>query len=1296
LWNKKIYLDDILTEPGSSLKCALFKSGRDPLMPHAANLRESPLSEKVRLAGFSQNEFSDLSELERLVFRFLRRTVKSRHPGIRRIPQRIWKESPYLGLKTFEYRHAPVFFGRTFAISRSLELLRLQRAVNHNILVIHGSSGCGKSSLVKAGILPLFCEYQLYEGISQWDYVVVEFTLKKASWQTQIRQVLLDKFDGLEDFSKDVFDQDDIRKWIEAVALYNDSAVSKSGLIFFFDQFEAFLSQENDSSQRARFDQFLSLLAQQKNIIVIATLRSDFVPLLDSLSSSYQMIKTNGLFQLSAPNEYELNEIIRYPAIAAGLSFEDDPQTGSSLELTICREAVNSPEGLPLLEFLLSELYSLAQNDGLITWDEYSRLGGIEGALTQRAEKTLTDLPADCRLSLSRVILKLMSQTRENKLIRNWMPLNEVTDHPLQRQLLDHFVNARLFTIARRQESAIVSVSHEALIRSWPRITELAALHSSFLVFRFALEDSIKQWEKAGSETKKSTFLVGPQLLEASSYLDSSPEFLTQREKSFLHESLLAFGEVEQILTQQRLRSAKRTTAISLFLAVVILVAGSVIYYLYQQQINSAEQVAGMKEQSLQLEDKLKKQQAELDKLNRKKELIDHELLQRSADQKISQLANKLSAEAQPFMTSLKLLNGIPVKLRSWAWRHLYLKAKPSNYEALVGHSREVVCVNASADQRYIVTASWDDTAIIWDAQNASVLARLDHRSSRKSGADVECALFSPDSKYVITSCSDGTVRVWDVQASLSATKANYSYKFKAANKAVRDMKFCGNYLITCDDRGALKSWHWSIKSFAKPIHTAWHKKNVRCTSLSISPNGNLLASSGWTESPRLWKVDSMGFLKRLLSFKPVSSHKDVIRDIDFISNDKLLSVSKDKSLIVWEVSSGKQLWKDASYKDDLTSVLYIPATNEVVTGSKNRFITTKKLYNKTVIRKLKIHSDTLQDFCLLPGRSEFVSASSDTSASVYSIKNNNSSKRLPYMKDFAFDKFKGMCFSEDSKSIFILNEDLSILQLDPQTGKQKLVSSAGQNIKDKQLIHFSYIEDKKNFIAVMEDGSNYVIDELSSTIKAASFFQSDSILSLKAAKISPDKSHLILLDSDGKLVLVNSSLNDISQRSELLSDQYFSQCCWLSSNTLLLVDKANNIYEYSLPLSTLRELLHSGHGRLIYQISAQLNEAGPVCLTTSRDNTVVLTKLSSFIRRKFDHNPRSDVFLASLANDGKTLLSICQRDNTPYLWNADSQQELFSLTPLPSPVLLASFSPDSSYVVCVSRDGLVRVYFSK
>ena len=120
---------------------------------------------------------------------------------------------------------------------------------------------------------------------------------------------------------------------------------------------------------------------------------------------------------------------------------------------------------------------------------------------------TLKELPEDCQKALPLVILKLMSYTREKNLIRNWMPLDEAYDNILYRQVIDHFVSSRLFTVNRLNESSVVSVSHESLIRSWPRIKQLAEQHENFLVFKSNLELPLRIWEKALTATKrKSTF----------------------------------------------------------------------------------------------------------------------------------------------------------------------------------------------------------------------------------------------------------------------------------------------------------------------------------------------------------------------------------------------------------------------------------------------------------------------------------------------------------------------------------------------------------------------------------------------------------------------------------------------------------------------------------------------------------------------------------------------------------------------------------------------------------------------
>ena len=187
----------------------------------------------------------------------------------------------------------------------------------------------------------------------------------------------------LEEITEERISEEEIERFLKLAADSNGQPRKQFGMIFFFDQLESFFSNENDPRQRELFDDFLVRLSQLDNVVVISTLRSDFLPSLEALPVVKELTKSQGLLQLFPPNEYELNEIIRYPAIAAGLSFEDDPETGNGLEQSLCREAINSPEGLPLLEFLLAELYNGVNEEGVITWDKYKDLGGIAGALSK-------------------------------------------------------------------------------------------------------------------------------------------------------------------------------------------------------------------------------------------------------------------------------------------------------------------------------------------------------------------------------------------------------------------------------------------------------------------------------------------------------------------------------------------------------------------------------------------------------------------------------------------------------------------------------------------------------------------------------------------------------------------------------------------------------------------------------------------------------------------------------------------------------------------------------------------------
>lgn len=1281
LWNSSVYLDDIFMDDSSSLKFGLFKSGKDPLAPEKQNLRETPVSNQAAKAGFTIIEFNDLAELERLFFRFLRRSLKSLYPDTRRIPQRSWNEAPYLGLKTFEYRYAPVFFGRTFALSRCLDFLRLQRAHGHNLLMIHGSSGCGKSSLVRAALLPMLCENSLYENVSLWDYVIIEFNTKEITWQEQVRQAISEKLDEPVKSTTTEISNNEIDHWLTDTAYANGTGKNQCGLIFFFDQLESFFSQESEVEQRHYFDEFLMEISSRPNIIVIATMRSDFLPALNSLPCFQEETRSHGLFQLVAPNEYELNEIIRYPAVAAGLSFEDDPETGSGLEQSLCREAINSPEGLPLLEFLLSELYALARADGLITWDEYKRLGGIAGALSRKAEQTLQQLPESCQLALPRVILKLMSLTHENNLIRKWMPLEEAAETTNNRTLIDHFTNNRLFVVNRKNNRSIVSVSHEALIRSWPRVTEMARFHQDFLRFRTNLDLPLKAWERSLAKNKSELLLTNPLLREGAHFLNVSPELLTRREKGYLQESMLHRSRRSHQKNRTRLRYAKAIIIISL-LSVIITVVGSIIIYRqYNRERKTKIEVSDLRDSKNKLIDEITQQKLALKVLEKQKSIIDKDNSIRRANIKISQLASKLKRGTPKFLESLKLLNAIKPDRRSWEWGHLYAKALP-DYKPLIQHSSEVVSITASPNGRYVVTASWDETAIVWDAKTGKAIQQLDDGL----GHDIEYATFSPDGKWVLTSSDHGRVTLWDFNSlnPLAPTKRS----FKASKRAIRGLSFSpdGRFLLTCDDLGAIRSWDWQGKNFKTSLSAVFHSKDNRCTKTLFSPDGSFFASCGWTSTPLTWKISDSGVISKLHVYKHSTQHTKVVRDICFIDNQKLVSVSQDQTLIIWDTKTQIPIWKDTPNDSDITSVVYLEQYKLLATASQNGRIILKKPLSKSIHRQFNLFADAVKCLTTLPQSDELLASGNDNSACIIPLKN-QAQKKVNHYQDYNIDEAKAFCMADSNNTIYTIDANGDIYAVLPATNTKKLHLKTGYTIGDNTVVSFSHQEDNNYFIIALNNGS--IIEYINGTMKTQ-----ETYLNLTIAKTSPDGGHSAFITSDNKVHLYKTQPDSIFTKA-ILTEQSFNNLCWLSPNKLLLIDDSFYVYEYSLSNGKLEELFHPPLKRQIYQMSAKVTMQGPSCLITSRDNKAVLTYLKDLKSFEFDHHPRSDVFAVALSPDSKRIVSICQRNNSPFLWNANSEDELFSLDPLPSPIHQVAFSQDGKLIVCLDRDNTLRVYLS-
>lgn len=303
--------------------------------------------------------------------------------------------APYLGLPAFDEADAPRFFGREADVERLLGRL----AGGERMLALVGGSGAGKSSLLRAGLIPGIRTGQL-DGSYDWQVLLMRPGPRPVH-ELAVRVTRLEggdtaRLDDLKDrlCRKASTLSDHVDLWL---------AGTPSRLLLAIDQFEEVFTQTRDADERRAFiDSVLHAAAVPGGrTTVVLILRADFlgraldesVPLGQALKTSQDVILRMEPAQLRAA--------IERPALQAGLRFDD------GLVDTLVDGVKDQPGDLPLLQFTLMELWRRREGTRL-TWTAYSAVGGVRGAIAKRAEAFLTDLDDATRTELRRMFGRLV------------------------------------------------------------------------------------------------------------------------------------------------------------------------------------------------------------------------------------------------------------------------------------------------------------------------------------------------------------------------------------------------------------------------------------------------------------------------------------------------------------------------------------------------------------------------------------------------------------------------------------------------------------------------------------------------------------------------------------------------------------------------------------------------------------------------------------------------------------------------------------------------------------------------
>lgn len=498
----------------------------------------------VFLAAY--DEYRTLEEFAQRLEESLRKLIERRIKSLALTESAapLWLGDPFRGLESYDFEHAPIFFGRDAATTKATEQLAANARVGHAFLLVSGASGSGKSSLVKAGIVPRLMKPQRISGAAFLRRAVFRPGSSGADIFLGLAEVLTRPSDnqgvGLRELtakgqeatqlaihlrntaSEPAFSFDNALGRLTEVARSSGRllAFEHAKLILVVDQLEELFIPGIDADDRRLFIQLLAGLARSKVVWVIATLRDDFWHRAAEIPELIGLAEGQGRIDLAAPSPAELAEMIRKPAQAAGLSFEGHAETGLDLDAVLAEHAAAAPGALPLLSFTLDELYKDARARGgaVLTHASYQALGGLDGAITKRADETLARLPARAQTALPRVLraLTTVSGAAEQKPVAQTAPLALFAEGTPARILVDAFVEARLLVAAHDGDAApSMRIAHEALISRWQRARDQLSADRRDLETRALVERQFGRWSHADARARRLLLLRNPDLANA-------------------------------------------------------------------------------------------------------------------------------------------------------------------------------------------------------------------------------------------------------------------------------------------------------------------------------------------------------------------------------------------------------------------------------------------------------------------------------------------------------------------------------------------------------------------------------------------------------------------------------------------------------------------------------------------------------------------------------------------------------------------------------------------------------------
>jgi WD40 repeat protein len=1247
-------------------------------------------------------------------------------------PLPVLETNPYKGLAAFDEDDAAVFFGREQLTKQLVERLQ-QGGSAGRLLAVVGPSGSGKSSVVRAGLLPQLRVGALPTAPSWFMVAMIPGTQPLQSLIAALEQVAITPLHEAE--RQIIVTGRGLCDLIQAV-LPPDPAVE---LLLVIDQFEEWFTQASDPDLALVLLQSLTVAIcdPQSRLRVVLTLRGDWYDRPVSLPTFGPLLEAQTVW-IRPLDEPALVQAIAAPAAQVGVAVEPH------LLGAIIADVEDQPGALPLLQYALHDLFA-RRGGPRLTFATYAERGGVQGALTRKAEELYADCTPPQRDLVRQIFLRLLQLSEDGTATRRRVRQSELRDlveaappltlaatgttiphhgheaptedaithdaastpddavpnlparlsalRPNAQDLatiLDHYGRARLLTFDYEPISRepTVEVAHEALIGGWQRLKEdwLATARDDLRV-RQRLSEAAAEWQRRGRDP---AYLErGGRLAPFVELVDHGGLALTEGERRFVatsraEQERMAHDERARLaweLQQERERTAEREAtnrrlrqrAVLLTLALIVaLLASGAAGLLFQQANQNARNAEARRGEAA-----ASQQEAE-------------------AQLRVAE-SRRLTAEATNLINAGSTEQGLLLTMEAAAsdrnaTNQLSLQAavtsRPFAVTTFAAKSGKARMALFSPDGQRILLVANDNSASLWD-RNENLVANLQgHKAS------IISATFSPDNRYIVTTSNDATARLWGYDGQVIQVLEGHT---ALVNSAVVSPD--GTKILTASSDHTARLW--SIDGQPLAILQG-HTDNVQTAVFSADDASILTASSDYTA--RLW--DQTGQLITVFQ-----GHAHWVYSATFSPDDQyILTASADNTARVWH-KDGQLRTVFAGHAGMVTQARFSPDGRFILTASSD---TTARVWesNGQLLMVLQGHSGFIHTARFSPDGQSILTASADNTIRLW-----DSQGQVRTILQGHAEDITSAAFSPDSQHIISTSFDntVRIWALDDPF-LPRIQASVGS------LTSAVFSPDGQQILTTAADGTAQIWDTIGhplallhghgGSIGRASFSHDGQQIvtasddhtarvwardgrplhvlqghtdRVTSASFSPDDQYIVTTSADNTA--------RVWQRDGALVAPLQGHTGWVvsaffspdSSRILTIsVDTTARLWRLDGTLLTTMQ----GHTQPV--TNATFSPDGTRILTASNDGTARLWDGDGAVVTIFQGHTDA-VWQALFSPDGTTLLT-SSRDRTAKVWDSTGQV-LATLQGHTNDVWHAAWSPDGTRILTASADGTARLW---